>query len=105
MSQTEKDRPWLIRTYAGDTLDWEAKLVLRAEKLLLLAEDAEAPGMVTAPAVVETVDYQGQTVRYFIRAGDRQLQAINMIDGHPFAKGTQVTAAFRPRDCAGLPGA
>jgi len=82
-----------------------AKLVLRAEKLLLLAEDAEAPGMVTAPAVVETVDYQGQTVRYFIRAGDRQLQAINMIDGHPFAKGTQVTAAFRPRDCAGLPGA
>ncbi len=81
-----------------------AKLVLRAEKLQLLPQGADAGGRIAADAVVETVDYQGQTVRYFIRAGDRQFQAINMIDGHPFAEGTTVTAAFRPVDCAGLPG-
>ncbi|WP_167648868.1 ABC transporter ATP-binding protein [Mameliella alba] len=81
-----------------------AKLVLRAEKLQLMPQGADTTGMVTSEAVVETVDYQGQTVRYFIRAGDRQFQAINMIDGHPFAEGTTVTAGFRPVDCAALPG-
>ncbi|WP_305969564.1 MULTISPECIES: ABC transporter ATP-binding protein [unclassified Mameliella] len=81
-----------------------AKLVLRAEKLQLMPQGADTTGMVTSEAVVETVDYQGQTVRYFIRAGDRQFQAINMIDGHPFAEGTTVTAGFRPIDCAALPG-
>lgn len=81
-----------------------AKLVLRAEKLQLMPQGADTTGMVTSEAVVETVDYQGQTVRYFIRAGDRQFQAINMIDGHPFAEGTAVTAGFRPIDCAALPG-
>ena len=39
------------------------------------------------PATVETVDYQGQAVRYFVRAGEAQLQAINMIDERPFAVG------------------
>ncbi len=82
-----------------------AKLVLRAEKLQLLPEGSQSNGRIASDAVVETVDYQGQTVRYFIRIGDRQLQAINMIDGRPFAEGTAVTAAFRPQDCAGLPGA
>ncbi|MWD29529.1 polyamine ABC transporter ATP-binding protein [Aquicoccus sp. SCR17] len=79
-----------------------AKLVLRAEKLLLMAEGTAADGMVTAPATVETVDYQGQTVRYFIRVGDRQLQAINLIDGHPFEEGTGVQVGFRPKDCSAL---
>ncbi len=82
-----------------------AKLVLRAEKLQLLPHGVESTGRITSDAVVETVDYQGQTVRYFVRVGDRQLQAINMIDGHPFVEGATVTAAFRPQDCAGLPGA
>ncbi|MGG7568156.1 ABC transporter ATP-binding protein [Rhodovulum sp. DZ06] len=79
-----------------------ARLVLRAEKLLLTAPGAAPPGMATAEAVVETVDYQGQTVRYFIRVGDRQFQAINMIDERPFPEGAAVTAAFRPQDCAAL---
>ncbi len=86
---------------AGDA----AKLVLRAEKLVLMAPGSDTAGMVTAEAVVETVDYQGQTVRYFLRVGDTQLQAINMIDGRPFAEGQSVTAAFRPQDCAALAGA
>ena len=80
-----------------------AKLVLRAEKLLVMGDGATADGMVSAPATVETVDYQGQTVRYFVRVRDTQLQAINMIDGHPFAEGQQVRVAFRSRDCAALP--
>ena len=82
-----------------------AKLVLRSEKLTLLAPGADTTGMITAAATVETVDYQGQTVRYFIRMGDTQLQAINLIDERPFPEGTEVTAAFRAKDCAALPGA
>src|SRR6056297_972529 len=80
-----------------------AKLVVRAEKLLL-ARDAAPEGVISVPATVETVDYQGQAVRYFVRAGDTQLQAINMIDGHPFAEGSDVHLHLRPIDCAALPG-
>jgi len=80
-----------------------AKLVIRAEKLLL--RDAPAPtGALTAPATVEAVDYQGQSVRYFVRAGEVTFQAINMIDGRPFAQGAQVHLTLRPQDCAALPG-
>ncbi|MEZ5834591.1 MAG: ABC transporter ATP-binding protein [Geminicoccaceae bacterium] len=82
-----------------------AKLVLKAEKLQLLPHGTSSAGQVARDAIVETVDYQGQTVRYFIKVGERQLQAINMIDERPFPKGSTVTAAFRPQDCAGLPGA
>jgi putative spermidine/putrescine transport system ATP-binding protein/spermidine/putrescine transport system ATP-binding protein len=80
-----------------------AKLVIRAEKLQLSANPAPE-GVVSVPATVETVDYQGQAVRYFVRAGDTQLQAINMIDGHPFAEGAEVHLHLRPIDCAALPG-
>lgn len=89
---------------AGDLRPGPAKLVLRAEKLVLRPPGADLTGLIATEAVVETVDYQGQTVRYFVRVGDTQLQAINMIDGHPFAQGSTVTATFRPRDCAALPG-
>ena len=78
------------------------KLVLRAEKLILMGEDSPPGDMVTAAATVETVDYQGQTVRYFVRVGDTQLQAINMIDGRPFAQGQAVRVGFRGKDCAAL---
>ena len=80
-----------------------AKLVVRAEKLLLAPRDASADGVVSVDATVETVDYQGQAVRYFVRAGDAQLQAINMIDERPFAEGAPVSLRLRPRDCAALP--
>lgn len=80
-----------------------AKLVLRAEKLQLVPVGATDDGQLSAEAVVETVDYQGQAVRYFVRAGDTQLQAINMIDTRPFAEGDRVNVQFRPRDCAALP--
>lgn len=82
-----------------------AKLVLRAEKLTLYDTSADTSALVTAPATVETVDYQGQTVRYFVRVAQTQLQAINMIDERPFAEGSTVTVGFRPQDCAALQGA
>ena len=81
-----------------------ATLVLRAEKLQVLSPGSAPPEMITAPATVETVDYQGQTVRYFLRLGDRQLQALNMIDEKPFEEGAQVEIGFRPKDCSALPG-
>ncbi|APZ54063.1 ABC transporter ATP-binding protein [Salipiger abyssi] len=80
-----------------------AQLVLRAEKLAVLPEAEAPPGLLTAPARVETVDYQGQTVRYFLRLGDRQLQAINMIDERPFEQGAPVRIGFRPKDASALP--
>jgi putative spermidine/putrescine transport system ATP-binding protein len=81
-----------------------SKLVIRAEKLLLTAPSAPLENRVAVDGVVEAVDYQGQAARYFVRVGDLQLQAINMIDERPFAEGSTVSVRFRPRDCAALPG-
>ena len=78
------------------------RLVVRAEKLRLLNLNA-TDGGVSASGMVEAVDYQGQIARYFVRVGDMQLQAMNMIDGHPFGAGTEVNVAFNPRDCSVLP--
>ncbi|TDH38541.1 ABC transporter ATP-binding protein [Pseudohoeflea suaedae] len=78
------------------------KLVLRAEKLAL-SEDKPSDGVISHSARVETVDYQGQAARYFIRLGELQLQAINMIDTHPHGEGSEVSASFRPSDCTVLP--
>lgn len=80
-----------------------AKLVLRAEKLIVTHENEAKDDRVDLSGVVEAVDYQGQAARYFLRIGDRQLQAINMIDEHPFAEGQSVRLRFKPRDCAALP--
>ena len=77
--------------------------MVRAEKLLL-AKDPAPEGVISVPATVETVDYQGQAVRYFVRAGEAQLQAINMIDERPFAARAEVHLHLRPQDCAALPG-
>jgi putative spermidine/putrescine transport system ATP-binding protein/spermidine/putrescine transport system ATP-binding protein len=81
----------------------DIKLLLRAEKLLVEPGGSADGGGIAAPAVVETVDYQGQSVRYFLRIGDRRLQAINMVNGKPFAEGETVTARFDPRHCSLLP--
>ncbi|HUF57415.1 MAG TPA: ABC transporter ATP-binding protein [Thermohalobaculum sp.] len=80
-----------------------AKLVVRAEKLRLAPPGPAPEGELAVEGTVETVDYQGQVVRYFVRVGGAQLQAINMIDGHPFAEGEAASVRLRPRDCAALP--
>jgi putative spermidine/putrescine transport system ATP-binding protein len=78
---------------------------VRAAKLKLVAAGTTAAeDTISVPAVVETVDYQGQAARYFIRVGERQLQAVNMIDERPFAEGETVALQLRGRDCATLPG-
>ncbi len=79
------------------------KLVIRAEKLAL-AGPGSAESATNFAAKVEAVDYQGQAARYFIRVGDLQLQAINMIDASPHAEGADVSVGVRPRDCTVLPG-
>ncbi len=81
----------------------KARVVVRAERLQLLPQDAPPDDRIAVPAVVEAVDYQGQAARYFLRLGDRSLQAVNMIDEHPFADGTTVSLRLRPRDFAALP--
>lgn len=76
------------------------QLMIRAEKLLLT--DASKQGN-AAQAVVEAVDYQGQLARYFVRVGDTQLQAINMISGRPFQAGETVNVQLAPDACSALP--
>lgn len=76
----------------------EARLMIRAEKLTLGPKGGEG-----TEAVVEAVDYQGQLARYFVRVGDTQLQAMNMIDGTPFAEGETVALSLNPDACAALP--
>ena len=72
--------------------------MIRAEKLTLGPKGGEG-----TEAVVEAVDYQGQLARYFLRVGDTQMQAMNMIDGAPFAAGQTVSLAMNPDACAALP--
>jgi len=79
------------------------RLVIRAEKLQLKAPGTPENGCLSVDAIVETVDYQGQSARYFVRVGDHQMQAVNMIEDHPFAAGAKVALQFRARDCAALP--
>ncbi|MCL5776259.1 ABC transporter ATP-binding protein [Limibaculum sp. FT325] len=81
-----------------------AKLVIRAEKLGLSPPGAPPGDGISIDGRIETVDYQGQVARYFVRVGDTQLQAINMIDEHPFSEGDAVAIRLRPRDCAALAG-
>jgi putative spermidine/putrescine transport system ATP-binding protein len=81
-----------------------AKLVVRAEKLLLTPQGTDPQGAVAVDGMVDTVDYQGQAARYFITVAGVQLQAINMIDARPFRAGEAVSVHLRPRDCAALPG-
>jgi len=90
------------RYKAAQVIPGPVKLVLRAEKLLLTPQGTVKDGSLALDAVVETVDYQGQAVRYFLRVGDIQLQAINMIDTRPFTVNQPVTLQLRPQDCAAL---
>lgn len=75
------------------------QLMVRAEKLQLTAGPALADA---TQAIVEAVDYQGQLARYFVRVGDTQLQAINMISGKPFKVGDTVNLQIAPHECSAL---
>mgnify|MGYP001628267834 CR=1 FL=1 len=76
------------------------QLMVRAEKLFL-SDGPASPD--STEAVIEAVDYQGQLARYFLRVGDTQLQAINMISGRPFAAGSTVNLTLAADECSALP--
>lgn len=78
------------------------KVSIRAEKVFLDQESGE-DNSVTLDATINTLDYQGQLARYFLRAGEHTLQAINTIDVRPISEGTAVKAQIRARDCVVLP--
>ena len=79
----------------GDAL----RLVVRAEKLQLVnGSGASDPDATHLAGRIETVDYQGQSARYFVTVGGHSLQAINPIDRHPFAQGDEVSVQLKPRD-------
>ncbi|MBL4919366.1 ABC transporter ATP-binding protein [Szabonella alba] len=98
---TQVEIPRSRAPHLGDAT--AARLVVRAEKLVLMPEGSTADAALMIPATVEAVDYQGQAARYFLRVGDHALQAINMIDIAPFAAGDKVVLRLLPRDCAALP--
>ncbi len=93
----------VARTGHDAFTDGEAvRLCVRAEKLRLLpnGDAAQAGADATVlPARVEAVDYQGQAARYFLRAGELSLQAINPIEGRPHQEGEALNLAIRPQDC------
>lgn len=79
---------------AGDRV----RLVARAEKLHLSAEPGAEADSTCLPGRIDAVDYQGQAARYFVTVGPYSLQAINLIDHHPFAEGADVSVQVRARD-------
>ena len=80
----------------------EVQVVVRAEKVAL-ADKHEAPEAASVlDGRVTTVDYQGLSARYFVSVKERQLQAINPIDKHPFKEGEPVKVRIRAEDCVVL---
>jgi len=100
------------RDCAGRPEGERVRLVMRAERLLLADRHDPAPGTSIMSARVRTVDYLGQSARYFLTTtgaeGDPgagvDLQAINPIDRAPFPEGTEVHIRVRGDDCVLLDG-
>ncbi|OKL43035.1 ABC transporter ATP-binding protein [Pseudovibrio exalbescens] len=80
-----------------------SQLIVRAEKVHVEPAGQTMDGAISVPGRIEAVDYQGQAVRYFVRVGDTQLQALNMIKEHPFEEGAEVSVNVRGWDCTLLP--
>ncbi|MPZ10736.1 MAG: polyamine ABC transporter ATP-binding protein [Kiloniellaceae bacterium] len=74
------------------------RLVVRAEKLRLAASPTPEADVTNLAGRIETVDYQGQSARYFVTVGAHSLQVINPIDQRPHAEGAEVSVQVRARD-------
>lgn len=100
------------RDRAGRPVGERVRLVMRAERLLLAVDHDPGPGCNLLAARVRTVDYLGQSARYFLTTtgadGDPvagvDLQAINPIDRHPVPEGAPVSVRIRGEDCVLLDG-
>jgi len=92
---------------SGLASNGSVRIVLRAENIRLVPKgngSVHAPdGVATLSGSVTTVDYQGQVARYFLDVGQHSLQAINPIDGHPFAEGADLSIQVRAQDVILLP--
>ncbi|MDP2697705.1 ABC transporter ATP-binding protein [Thalassospira sp.] len=80
------------------------RAVIRAEKIDLSTENIPQDGMVALPGRIKTVDYLGQTARYFVTVNGRDWQVINPINAHPHAEGADVFMNIAARNCVILPG-
>jgi putative spermidine/putrescine transport system ATP-binding protein/spermidine/putrescine transport system ATP-binding protein len=85
----------------GDAL----RLVVRAEKLFLterpnggVQAGPNGDNSTSLAGRIETVDYQGQSARYFVTVGGHSLQVINPIDRRPFSEGAEVAVQVRASD-------
>jgi len=74
------------------------RLVVRAEKVHLSSAPEDTIDATRLAGRIETVDYQGQSARYFVTVGKHSLQVINPIDRRPFGEGAEVSVKIRPRD-------
>ena len=80
-----------------------AYLVIRAEKMELLAKDAPSDERLSLNGTVEAVDYQGQLVRYFVDVAGTKFQVLNMLTGNTaFDEGDQVSVRFHASDCVAV---
>jgi putative spermidine/putrescine transport system ATP-binding protein/spermidine/putrescine transport system ATP-binding protein len=76
---------------------------VRAEKLHLTERPLGGPKGASHDSTslagrIDTVDYQGQSARYFVTVGGHSLQVINPIDRRPFDEGAEVTVQVRAGD-------
>jgi len=100
------------RDRSGRPQGERVRLVMRAERLLLADHHDPGPGYSIMSARVRTVDYLGQSARYFLTTtgqpgdpgADVDLQAINPIDRAPFPEGAEVMVRVRGEDCVLLDG-
>jgi putative spermidine/putrescine transport system ATP-binding protein/spermidine/putrescine transport system ATP-binding protein len=83
--------------------DGLVSVVLRAEKVLVGRELAGHSDTTRLTGRVAAVDYLGTTARYFVDVAGLRLQAIALIDGRPFAEGSDVELLIRAADCISLP--
>lgn len=80
-----------------------AYLVIRAEKIQLLPEDAAADDRVSLQGRIEAVDYQGQLVRYFVDVNTEKFQVLNMLTGgKALAEGQKVSVRFQSAECVAV---
>jgi len=100
--RTEDGLEIAVADAAGRSAGDEVRVVVRAEKVALSESAGSEEDATVVDGKVMTVDYQGLAARYFVSVNDRNLQAINGIDKHPFREGQSVKVRIRAEDCVVL---
>ena len=74
-------------------------LIIRAEKICPVGDNAPPEGHNVLDATVTAVDYQGQFIRYFLDVGPLQFQAIHSGTVTPAREGDKIQVTIAPEDC------